>query len=64
MTAQILFNDKGEKGVFVPFKAYKKILKDLEDLENIRLYDKAKKECRGDTEDAEKVFERLLKIKE
>lgn len=45
MDTQYISDDKGKKvAVILPIKSYHKIMKDVEELDDIRLYDKLKKE--------------------
>jgi hypothetical protein len=62
MSVQYLTNEKGERtGVFMSIRDFQKIQQDLEELEDIRLYDKAKRQSKGKSQDASAVFDRLLK---
>ena len=68
MKTQFITDNKGNKlGVFLPIKEYNKMIEDLEDLEDIRLYDKAKKNDTGERipmEEAFKMIEAKRKNKE
>lgn len=61
MNFQYLTNEKGKHtGVFMSIREFQRIQQDLEELEDIRLYDKAKKQSKGKSDDAQNVFDRLL----
>lgn len=48
MKTQFVTDDDGKKlAVILPINDYKKIIEELEDLEDVKLYDKAKKEDDG-----------------
>jgi hypothetical protein len=48
MQTQFIIDEKGKKiAVILPMSNYKKMLDDLDELEDIKLYDKAKKEDDG-----------------
>ncbi|MFN3852538.1 MAG: hypothetical protein ACK4NY_24115 [Spirosomataceae bacterium] len=62
MNFQYLTNEKGERtGVFMSMRDFKKIQQDLEELEDIKLYDKSKRQSKGKSKDAAAVFDSLLK---
>lgn len=45
MKVQFVTDDKGQQsGVFLTMKQYKKLMADLEELDEIRAYDRAKKQ--------------------
>ena len=58
---QFLTDELGKRtSVLMPHKNYLKIQEELEELEDLRLYDKAKKQCDRKGEEASKVFERIV----
>ncbi len=59
MRTQFVIDDHGKKlAVILPIKDYNKMVDDLEELEDIKLYDKAKKD-KQEFIDAEQAFEEI-----
>lgn len=60
MKTQFVTDDHGKKlAVILPIKEYEKIMEDLEDLEEVRLYDKVKKNDTGERIPMEEAFKMI-----
>ena len=57
MKTQFITDDTGKKlGVVLPIKEYNRMLEELEDLEDVKLYDKAKREDDGERITLQEAF--------
>ncbi len=60
MRTQFITDNNGNKlGVFLPMKEYNQMIEELEDLEDVRLYDKAKKNDTGERIPMDEAFKMI-----